>query len=180
VEPAGDPQSAYRAFGPALVRKAERILKSRDDAVDIVHALFVDLIPRWTSAVDLPYLYRAVTNRCLNAVRDRGTRARLLERDAVAAAPIARVRLDDEIVGLRLIAALADRLDDGHMEVLVARFVDDMTQEEIAAHLGLSRKTIGKRLDRIRDEVIALRGEAEAGTDDAPAGRGTRPGGAAS
>jgi DNA-binding transcriptional regulator LsrR (DeoR family) len=46
------------------------------------------------------------------------------------------------------------------MEVLVARFVDDMTQDEIAAHLGLSRKTIGKRLDRIRDEVIALRQEA--------------------
>jgi RNA polymerase sigma factor (sigma-70 family) len=43
------------------------------------------------------------------------------------------------------------------MQVLVARFVDDMTQEEIAEHLGLSRKTIGKRLDRIRAEVIALR-----------------------
>ncbi len=41
----------------------------------------------------------------------------------------------------------------------MCRFVDDMTQEEIAEHLGLSRKTIGKRLDRIRDEVIALRGQ---------------------
>ena len=30
---------------------------------------------------------------------------------------------------------------------------------EIAAHLQLSRKTIGKRLDRIRDEVHALRKE---------------------
>jgi len=57
---------------------------------------------------------------------------------------------------------LAERLDAGHLEVLVARFVDDMTQEEIALHLGLSRKTIGKRLDRIRDEVIALRKEASA------------------
>jgi len=141
------------------VRKAERILRSREDAVDVVHALFADLIERWSSDVDLPYLYRAVTNRCLNVVRDRGTRARLLERDAQAAVPIARVRLEDEVVGLRLIAALADRLDGGHLEVLVARFVDDMTQDEIAAHLRLSRKTIGKRLDRIRDEVLALRQE---------------------
>jgi RNA polymerase sigma-70 factor (ECF subfamily) len=159
VEPVGDPQSAYRAHGPALVRKAERILRSREDAVDVVHALFVDLIPRWNNQVDLPYLYRAVTNRCLNAVRDRGTRARLLERDAAAAAPVARVRLDDQIVGIRLLAALADRLDDAHLEVLVCRFVDDMTQDEIAAQLGVSRKTIGKRLDRIRDEVATLRGE---------------------
>jgi RNA polymerase sigma-70 factor (ECF subfamily) len=159
VEAASDPQSAYRLYGPALVRKAERILRSRDDAADIVHALFADLLPRWSKDVDLPYLYRAVTNRCLNAVRDRGTRARLLEREHTVAAPVGRVRLDDEIVGVGLIAALAERLDQGHLEVLVARFVDDMTQEEIADHLGLSRKTIGKRLDRIRDEVIALRAD---------------------
>jgi DNA-binding Lrp family transcriptional regulator len=37
-----------------------------------------------------------------------------------------------------------------------------MTQDEIAERLGLSRKTIGKRLDRIRDEVIKLRKEAAA------------------
>jgi RNA polymerase sigma-70 factor (ECF subfamily) len=154
------PQTAYRTWGPALVRKAERILRNREDAVDVVHALFVDLIPRWNSEMDLPYLYRAVTNRCLNVVRDKGTRARLLEREQTTAAPVARVRVEDQIVGVGLIAALADRLDPAHMEVLVGRFVDDMTQEELAEHLGVSRKTIGKRLDRIRDEVIALRGEA--------------------
>lgn len=156
MEPASDPQSAYRAYGPALVRKAERILQSRDDAVDIVHALFVDLIPKWNRDVDLPYLYRAVTNRCLNALRDRGTRARLLAREPAAAAPVGRVRLEDQVVGGALIAALADRLDRVHLEVLIARFVDDMTQDELAEHLGVSRKTIGKRLDRIRQAMRAL------------------------
>lgn len=138
------------------------MLRSREDAVDVVHALFADLIPTWNPDVDLPYLYRAVTNRCLNLVRDRSTRARLLERQPTAAAPLGRVRLDDEVVGLGLMAALAERLDDAHMQVLVCRFVDDMTQDEIAAHLGLSRKTIGKRLDRIREAVTALRGTEEA------------------
>jgi RNA polymerase sigma-70 factor (ECF subfamily) len=141
------------------VRKAQRILRSREDAIDLVHALFVDLIPRWNTNVDLPYLYRAITNRCLNAIRDERTRARLLEKQGAAAAPLGRVQLEDEVVGLRLMAALAERLDESHLEVLVCRFVDDMTQEEIAAHLQLSRKTIGKRLDRIRDEVLALRKE---------------------
>lgn len=108
--------------------------------------------------MDLPYLYRAISNRCLNALRDATTRARLLEREQPA--PIGRVPLEDEIVGLQLIAQLAERLDEGHLEVLICRFVDDMTQDEIAAHTGLSRKTIGKRLDHIRDEVIALRQEA--------------------
>ena len=135
------------------------MLRSREDAVDVVHALFADLIPTWTAAVDLPYLYRAVTNRCINLVRDRATRARLLEREPTAAAPIGRVRLDDEVVGLGLVAALTQQLDDAHLQVLVCRFLDDMTQDEIAAHLGVSRKTVGKRLDRIRHTVTALRGE---------------------
>jgi RNA polymerase sigma-70 factor (ECF subfamily) len=135
------------------------MLRSREDAVDVVHALFVDLLPTWTSDVDLPYLYRAVTNRCLNLVRDRGTRARLLEREPASAAPVGRVRLDDEVVGLGLLAALVDRLDEGHLQVLVCRFVDDMTQDEISSHLGVSRKTVGKRLDRIRDAVTVLRSE---------------------
>lgn len=160
MEAVTDPQTAYRAYGPALVRKAERVLRNREDAVDVVHALFVDLIPRWNPDVDLPYLYRAVTNRCLNLVRDRGTRARLLEREHGAAAPVGRVRLDDQVVGLALIAQLAERLDAAHMEVLVARFVDDMTQDEIAEHLRISRKTVGRRLDHIRATVIALRGAA--------------------
>lgn len=142
------------------MRKAERVLRSREDAIDVVHALFVDLIPKWDRSMDLPYLYRAVTNRCLNVLRDRANRARLLEREGTAAAPIGRVKLEDQVVGVGLLAALADKLDDDHMQVLVARFVDDMTQDEIAAQMKLSRKTIGKRLDRIRDEVIALRGAA--------------------
>ena len=155
--PNADPQTAYRLWGPALVRKAERVLRNREDAIDVVHALFTDLIPRWNETVDLPYLYRSVTNRCLNVVRDRGTRARLLEREQTVAAPVGRVQLEDQIVGVGLLAALADRLDQAHMEVLVGRFVDDLTQEELADQLGVSRKTIGKRLDRIRDEVLALR-----------------------
>ena len=35
MEAVSDPQAAYRAHGPALVRKAERMLRSREDAVDI-------------------------------------------------------------------------------------------------------------------------------------------------
>jgi RNA polymerase sigma-70 factor (ECF subfamily) len=162
VAPAVDPTTAYRTYGPALIRKAERILRNRDDAVDAVHGLFVELLQRDTAApaMDLPYLYRAVTNRCLNVVRDRANRDRLLARETGAIAYAAgRVRCDDEVIGLQLMARLSDRLDAAHMEVLVARFVDDLTQDEIAEQLGTSRKTIGKRLARIRDEVIALRAE---------------------
>jgi len=142
------------------VRKAERILRSRDDAVDLVQGLFVDLIQRGAGTVELPYLYRAVTNRCLNFVRDEANRARLLERDAMTLEPPPRVRCDEHAIGTQLLVRLVARLDQRHMEVLVCRFLDDMTQEEIAEHLEISRKTVGKRLDRIRGEVLAVKGGA--------------------
>jgi RNA polymerase sigma-70 factor (ECF subfamily) len=163
VAPVSDPRAAYGTYGPALVRKAERILRSHDDAVDVVQSLFVDLIQRERS-VDLPYLYRAVTNRCLNQLRDRATRARLLEQHP-APAPVARVRCDDAVIGGELLVRLHDKLDEAHLDVLIARFVDDMTQDEIAEHLGVSRKTIGKRLARIREEVIALVGDRPADSE---------------
>ena len=155
MAPASDPHSAYRTYGPALIRKAERILRNHDDAVDVVQALFVDLIAR-PREMDLPYLYRAVTNRCLNLMRDRATRERLLAREEPALGGGGRVRCDDEVIGLELMTQLVARLDERHLEVLVCRFVDDMTQDEMAEHLRTSRKTIGKRLARIRDEVLAL------------------------
>ncbi len=144
---------AYERYGRALLRKAERIVGNREDARDILQALFVDLYQRSDMPMDLPYLYRAVTNRCLSFVRDETNRARLLERHDTALGPSPRTACDEHVIGHDLLHKLVRELDVGESEVLAYRFLDDMTQDEIATLLGLSRKTIGKRLDRIRDAV---------------------------
>ncbi|MBK7075545.1 MAG: sigma-70 family RNA polymerase sigma factor [Myxococcales bacterium] len=158
MAPASEHAAAYQRFGPALVRKAERILRNREDAVDVVQALFTELIARGAAPVDLPYLYRAVTNRALNVVRDARGRARLLERQQAALAPAPRAS-GALVVGLDLLARLCDRLDDDHRDVLVARYVDELTQDEIAALYGVSRKTVGKRLARVDAAAAALAAE---------------------
>lgn len=156
MAPATDPLEAYRLYGPALLRKAERILANREDACDVVQTLFAELIGRGGDRFDLPLLYRAVTNRCLNLIRDRKNRDRLLAREEPGLRGPARVRCDDAVIGLDLLCKLSARLDERHMEVLVCRFVDDMGVEEIADAVGQSRKTVGKRLARIRAEVAEL------------------------
>lgn len=153
---------AYERYGRALLRKAERIVGNREDARDILQALFVDLYQRSDTPMDLPYLYRAITNRCLTFVRDETNRARLLERHDEALAPPRRTACDDVAIGHDLLLKLVGALDAGESEVLAYRFLDDMTQDEIATLLGLSRKTIGKRLDRIRDAVRKLAGTPSA------------------
>jgi RNA polymerase sigma-70 factor (ECF subfamily) len=147
---------AYERYGRALLRKAERIVGNREDASDILQALFVDLYQRSDATMDLPYLYRAVTNRCLTFLRDENNRGRLLERHDQALAPARRTACDDQVIGHDLLLKLVRELDPAESEILAYRFVDDMTQDEIATLLGLSRKTVGKRLDRIRDAVRKL------------------------
>jgi RNA polymerase sigma factor (sigma-70 family) len=156
---------AYTRYGPALVRKAERMLGNAADAEDVVHELFVELLSRTGVSTDLPYLYRAVTNRCLNLIRDRTNRERLLARQQPALRGVVRTRCDDVVISLDLLAQLVARLDRNCQEVLVLHFMDDMPQEEIAALLNTSRKTVGKRLARIRTEVLRL---SEAGEEARP------------
>ncbi len=163
---ASDCEAAYQRYGPALVRKAERMLRNREDAIDVVQSLFTELIARGTSpgaeqdtAVDLPYLYRAVTNRALNAIRDAQSRARLLEREQVSLAPAPRLADSTRLIGLDLLTRLCDRLDQAHREVLVARYVDELGQEEIAELYGVSRKTVGKRLARVDAAAAELAAE---------------------
>jgi RNA polymerase sigma-70 factor (ECF subfamily) len=149
---------AYERHGRALIRRAVRLLGNVEDARDVVQGLFVDLYQREDAPTDLPYLYRSVTNRCLTLLRDESNRARLLERNDASLVPSARTACDDRIVGLDLLTKLVGELDASETEVLTYRYLDDMTQEEIASLLGLSRKTVGKRLDRVRDVVRRLTG----------------------
>jgi RNA polymerase sigma-70 factor (ECF subfamily) len=171
---------AYARYGRALLRKAERILQSRADAQDIVHALFADLLQRSGAAaeasralgpsrdeleplLDLPYLYRAVTNRCLTYVRDEKNRARLLEGHDEALRGTIRTRCDDRAIDMDLLLKLTHTLDEPTLEIVVCRFFDDMTQEEIAELLGISRKTVGRKLDDARDAVVRLSAEPSRG-----------------
>ena len=153
---------AYERHGRALIRRAVRILGNAEDARDLVQGLFVDLYQRGDVPLDLPYLYRAVTNRCLTLLRDESNRARLLERNDGALVPAARTPCDDQVIGLDLLTKLVRELDDAETEVLTYRYLDDMTQDEIASLLGLSRKTVGKRLDRVREAVRRLAAEGAA------------------
>jgi RNA polymerase sigma-70 factor, ECF subfamily len=147
----------YVRYGPALLRKARRVLGNRDDAQDVVHALFLDLHAAGRTEVDLPYLYRAVTHRCLTLLRDESNRARLLKKQEPALRGMVRTRCDDEAIGLDLLVKLSAALPERAASVLLYRYFDDLSQDELADLLGVSRKTIGKDLDEVRQAVLRLR-----------------------
>jgi RNA polymerase sigma-70 factor (ECF subfamily) len=155
----------YSRYGPALVRKARRMLGNDADAQDIVQALFVRLLAEGIDDVDLPYLYRAVTHNCLTWLRDHHNRARLLQRQAPVVQALqagTRTRCDELALGQDLLLKLLDELSERQSAVLVYRFLDDCSQDEIAELLQTSRKTVGKDLARVRAAVERLQREGDA------------------
>ncbi|RME25618.1 MAG: sigma-70 family RNA polymerase sigma factor [Deltaproteobacteria bacterium] len=145
-----DPQQLYTRNAPALLRKCERMLGNRADAEDIVQQLFVDLIRRGRTDVDLPYLYRAATHRCLNRIRDRRRRRELLDRHGEGLLWREPPRIDDRLLSMEMVARLVDRLDERGGEVFALHFVDGIDQGEVAAMIGTSRRTVVKHVARIR------------------------------
>jgi RNA polymerase sigma-70 factor (ECF subfamily) len=147
---------SYARHGRALVRKAERLLQNPDDALDVVQGLFLDLLSAGGPEPELPYLYRAVTNRCLTLLRDRKNRHRILELQMPALRGPVRTGVEEELVSLDLLAKLVDRLDQESCELLVLHYFDDLSQGEIAELVGTSRKTIVRRMARLRDVILEV------------------------
>jgi RNA polymerase sigma factor (sigma-70 family) len=153
---------SYRRYGPALLRKARRLLRNEDDALDAVQALFLDLLQRpEPEQFELPWLYRALTHRCLNMMRDRRTRSRLLARESPALAYPARIAPDVQALGLDVLCKLADRVEESVMETLIYRFFDELGLEEIATVMSVSRKTVQNRLTRATEAMRALAPEVQ-------------------
>jgi RNA polymerase sigma factor (sigma-70 family) len=152
----------YQRYGPALVRKARRLLANEADALDVVQALFIDLLTKGRTDVDLPYLYHAVTRRCLNWLRDERNRARLLSQQQPTLQGAARISPDTQVLGLKTLGLLAQRLDPNVLETLVYRHLDEMGVEEIGELMRVSRKTVAARLKLAEQAVQEMRDRGEA------------------
>lgn len=99
----------------------------------------------------MSWLYRVTTNLCLNRLRDSGRRRTLLQ--ALPSAPEAApgYPLDSALT----VRAILRQLPVEVQEIAVYYFVDQMTQEEIAAVTGLERRTVGNRLEAFRTQALA-------------------------
>ena len=116
------------------------------EAKDVLQEIFMSLIASpgqfdGRSAVTT-FLYSATTHRCLNRLRDRATRARLLRAEARAEAGEAR---SDAVAEVRELLA---RLPNELAQATVYSYVDEMTHEEIAEQMGCSRRHVGDLLAR--------------------------------
>jgi len=138
----------YRRYGDVVVRRARQILGNDQDAREALQQLFMSLLSdphQFAGRSSITsWLYSATTHLCLNAIRNRKTRLRLAEAHVRADRDVEPARADRIAQVRQLLALLPTEL----AEVVVYYYVDEMTQDEIAAVLGCSRRQVGYLIER--------------------------------
>lgn len=145
----------YRALGPAVYRRCLKLLRDREAARDATQEVFVrvvrDIAKLDDPAIVLPWIYRVATNHCLNVIRDRGRRG-----EASLDLDLADAAADSPFPDRHLAGAVLSRFDEGTRAVAVGVLVDGMGHEELAGALGISRKTVERRLARFLERARRL------------------------
>jgi RNA polymerase sigma-70 factor, ECF subfamily len=139
----------YRQYGPAVYRRCLRLLREPESARDATQEVFVKLVRDMDRLSDretvLPWLYRVATNHCLNLRRNavrRGDDVELPDLDVADTAPA------DNYPDRALAQQVLSRFDSSTQAVAVGVLVDGMEHEEVATALGISRRTVARKLER--------------------------------
>lgn len=148
-------EALYAQFAPVVFRRARQLLGRDADAWDAVQEVFERMLSDGSQfrseARPMTWVYRITTNVCLNVLRA-GKVRELHEPPQPEPSALMQPGVEARV----LLEKLGSKLDERELTIAVLLFVDELTQEEIADTLGLSRKTIGRELDDIRTKARAL------------------------
>jgi RNA polymerase sigma factor (sigma-70 family) len=130
-------------------------LSHTEDAEDVAHESFVRLLqhgPAWVSDADTPvvmaWLYRTCTRLAIDTLRMR-SRVALGDDGALDEASWpGGIAVDMALHARRLVHALCKRVEEVELEAAVLYRVDGLSQQEVAAVLGVSERTVRRLLDR--------------------------------
>jgi RNA polymerase sigma-70 factor (sigma-E family) len=140
----------YQVHALALIRAAKLLLRDQQSAEDAVQDAFLGLyqaLPRLSDHDQiLPYLRTAVINRSRSVLRarQRALLRKVQHEPPVSSAESAAMAGEDR----RAVMAAVARLPRRAREVLVLRYYLDLTDQEIAATLRVSRGTVTSTASR--------------------------------
>jgi len=138
----------FRAHGPAVYRRAFRLLGSRADAEEATQEVFLRVMRSAERddrrAAVTTWLYEVTTNYCLNRLRDGRRRAQLLSQKSPVSDD-ARANGHDDLLTVRKLLAAAD---ERQARAAIHVYVDGMSQAEAAELMGVSQRTVSNLLER--------------------------------
>ncbi|HZY04020.1 MAG TPA: sigma-70 family RNA polymerase sigma factor [Anaeromyxobacteraceae bacterium] len=152
-DPRDEAARLYREHGAAVYRRCLRLLRDREAARDATQEVFVKLVRDMKRLKDretaLPWIYRVATNHCLNLRRDAARRGEDALEPALEVSPGAPPDgHPDRYPDRQLAQQVLSRFDGTTQAIAVGVFVDGMEREEVAEALGISRRTVTRKLER--------------------------------
>lgn len=162
-----DIENTYERYGPMVLRRCRRLLRSDAQAQDAMQDVFVALLrhqDRLDEAAPAALLMRVATNICLNRVRAERTHAEDADDEQLQ-----RIAGTEHEVGegrtlardlLRRLFRADDPLAASSQTIAVMHYLDGMTLEEVARNAGMSVSGVRKRLDTVRARLLKLEGKA--------------------
>ena len=163
-----DVEGFYRRYGPMVLRRCHKLLRSEAQAQDAMQDVFVSVLShegRLEATAPAGLLLRIATNVCLNRLRT--TRRRPESPDDQLLLQIAATGQDSE--GQTLARGMLERLFGGEgplgassQTIAVMHLCDGMTLEEVAAEAGMSVSGVRKRLRTLRARLVALESQSAA------------------
>jgi RNA polymerase sigma-70 factor (sigma-E family) len=138
----------YQAHALSLARLALLMLGDADAAQDVVQDAFFGLYRRWdklASADAAPaYLRASVLNGCRTALKRRSRPALPAAEQSLESAEATVVHTEEQ----RGVLAAVQRLPARQREVVVLRYYLDMSEEQAARAMGVSRGTVKSATSR--------------------------------
>ncbi len=159
----GDPLAFDRVverYQQRVASLANRLLGWTNETDDIVQDVFVSVLNRVGSFEGRSSLWtwiaRITINRCRSWQRSAWLRRKLLGGGAVVDGPqespvVEHQAVRDETAKLVRVAVCA--LPNKYREVIVLRYLEELSIEEVAEMLGLARGTVDVRLTRARKKL---------------------------
>lgn len=146
----------YGRYRGMVFRRCLSLLGDKELAKEATQDVFLQVIrslPGFRGECSpLTWIYRIATTHCLRLIKRQGLfeayQAECLETETNVLLP--KIGAID---ARRALLKLYRGLDPLSREVFVYAYVDELSQDEIAGIVGKSRKTVGKRLGRIRHRL---------------------------
>ena len=153
-------ESWYNAHGEAVYRRCRIILNSDAAAWDATQEVFVraqQALPRFRNECAPSCWLLGIANRyCFGVLRQSRQRELLLELRPPATPPDQAGELEAFIGRGRLVGWLVALFSDDVREIVALRFFEELEHDEIAAQLGISRKTVQRKLNRFLERSRRL------------------------
>jgi RNA polymerase sigma-70 factor (ECF subfamily) len=146
-------RSELKSLMHAVYHRCLRLLKDparAEDALQEVMLRFFQKNKEKTIHEPLRYLYRSSTNHCLNLLRSHRRQAELLKEHRESSFEQARLTFPDASVGVR---ELLEEFGEEATLLLVFRYLDQMTLQELGEMYGITDRGVKKRLDKLESRV---------------------------